>query len=141
MGYEIKLKRVYAAAESSDGARVLVDRLWPRGKPRDALALTDWCRQAAPSSALRREYHSEAISEASFNTRYRLELKEAPELLVPLLRHARQGTLTLLTATRQLEHSHLPLLRERLLQVLDEEDRSDQELASSPCLMDGHAAE
>lgn len=136
MSYEIALKRVYSAFEEDDGSRILVDRLWPRGKERASLSLTEWYRDAAPSSSLRRDYHQQKISEASFQTRYRLELKESVEALLPLMRYARQGKLTLLTAARQLENSHLPLLREALLYALDEEDRLDQEPASSPCFLD-----
>lgn len=135
MSYDIALKRVYSAFEEDDGARVLVDRLWPRGKERASLALTDWYRDAAPSSALRRDYHQQKVSEASFQTRYRLELKESADALLPLMRYVRQGKLTLLTASRQLEQSHLPILREALLGALEEEDRSDREPASSPCLL------
>lgn len=135
MSYNIMLKRVYSACDDADGARILVDRLWPRGKERASLALTDWYRDAAPSSSLRRDYHQNKISEASFQTRYQLELKESDAALLPLMRYARQGALTLLTASRQLEHSHLPLLREALLNALDSEDREDQEQASPPCYL------
>lgn len=135
MSYDIALKRVYSAFEEDDGARVLADRLWPRGKERASLALTDWYRDAAPSSSLRRDYHQHKISEASFQTRYRLELKESADALLPLMRYVRQGKLTLLTASRQLDHSHLPVLREALLGALEEEDRGDRELASSPCFL------
>ncbi|RUR31724.1 DUF488 domain-containing protein [Vreelandella nanhaiensis] len=135
MSYEIALKRVYSAFEEADGSRILVDRLWPRGKERASLSLTEWYRDAAPSSSLRRDYHQQKISEASFQTRYRLELKESKQVLLPLMRYARKGKLTLLTAARQLEQSHLPLLREALLCALDEEDRLDQEPASSPCYL------
>ncbi len=48
MSYDIALKRIYSPSEPDDGARVLVDRLWPRGKQREALALTDWYRDASP---------------------------------------------------------------------------------------------
>ncbi|MBP5981220.1 MAG: DUF488 family protein [Halomonas sp.] len=139
MSYDIALKRVYSAFEEGDGARILVDRLWPRGKERALLALTEWYRDAAPSSALRRDYHQQKISEASLQTRYRLELKESADALLPLMRYARQGRLTLLTAARQLEQSHLPILREALLGALEEEDRGDREPASSPCLLNQQA--
>ena len=55
MGYDIRFKRVYDPATDADGARVLVDRLWPRGKRKDALKLSRWCKNAAPSSELRRD--------------------------------------------------------------------------------------
>ncbi|MFG6158256.1 DUF488 domain-containing protein [Halomonas sp. 1390] len=122
MTYDIALKRIYQPADDEDGARVLVDRLWPRGKRREGLALTDWYRDASPTPALRRQYHQEAISEEVFAARYRGELRDAPESLLPLMRHARQGRLTLLSAARDLASSHLPILREALLQALHDQD-------------------
>lgn len=133
MTYDITLKRIYQPIDDEDGTRMLVDRLWPRGKARENLALTDWYRDASPSPALRRQYHLGEISEAVFAARYRGELRDAPESLAPLMRHARQGRLTLLSAARNLEGSHLPLLREAILQALHDEDVADLEPASPPC--------
>lgn len=123
MNYTIQIKRVYAAAESEDGARVLVDRLWPRGKRKEDLILHEWHKDAAPSPALRRAWHRDAIDAQEFADRYRQELAAEPEHLIALMRYARQAPLTLLTATRDPEHSHLPILREMLLLALEEEDR------------------
>ncbi|MCL7939425.1 DUF488 family protein [Halomonas sp. ATCH28] len=133
MTYDIVFKRIYQPMEAEDGARVLVDRLWPRGKRRESLALTDWYRDASPSPALRRQYHLGEINEEVFSARYRGELRDAPESLIPLMRHAREGRLTLLSAARDLEDTHLPLLREAILQALHDEDAEDRELASPPC--------
>ncbi|MDR5867035.1 DUF488 domain-containing protein [Halomonas koreensis] len=137
MSHEIVLKRIYQAIDPGDGARVLVDRLWPRGKRRESLALTDWYRDASPSPALRRQYHQGEISAAVFAARYRGELRDAPDRLLPLMRQARQGRLTLLSAARDLEASHLPILREALLAALEAEDAADREPASPPCLDPG----
>ncbi|TDR54887.1 uncharacterized protein YeaO (DUF488 family) [Halomonas ventosae] len=133
MAYDIVFKRIYQPIDAEDGARVLVDRLWPRGKRRESLALTDWYRDASPSPALRRQYHLGEISAEVFFTRYRGELREAPENLIPLMRHVRQGRLTLLSAARDLEGSHLPVLSEAILQALYQEDAADREPASPPC--------
>ncbi|ATJ83131.1 DUF488 domain-containing protein [Halomonas beimenensis] len=133
MSHDIVLKRVYQAPEADDGARVLVDRLWPRGKRRESLALADWYRDASPSPALRRQYHQGEISQAVFAARYRGELRDDPDCLLPLMRRARDGRLTLLSAARDLEASHLPILREALLQALAEEDAEDREPSSPPC--------
>ncbi|MBB3331939.1 uncharacterized protein YeaO (DUF488 family) [Halomonas campaniensis] len=133
MAYEITLKRIYADATDEEGARVLVDRLWPRGKRRESLALTDWYRDASPSPALRRQYHRGEISAGVFAARYRGELRDDPDSLVPLMRHARRGRLTLLSAARDLEASHLPILRDALLKALHDEDGADREPASPPC--------
>lgn len=132
MNYDIALKRIYQPVDDEDGARVLVDRLWPRGKRREGLALTDWYRDASPSPALRRQYHQEAISAEVFAARYRGELRDAPENLLPLMRHARRGRLTLLSAARHLDASHLPILREALLQALQAQDAEAIAPASAP---------
>jgi len=133
MSYRIGLKRVYQSVEEEDGARVLVDRLWPRGRRREALALDEWYRDASPSTALHRQYRQGEISEGVFAVRYRGELRDHPERLVPLMRLARRGPLTLLTAERDIDTSPLPILRDWLLFVLREEDAADIEPNSPPC--------
>ncbi|WP_277811976.1 DUF488 domain-containing protein [Chromohalobacter canadensis] len=138
MSYTIALKRIYQAAEESDGARVLVDRLWPRGKRRESLQLTDWYRDASPSNALRRAWHQGELNDTVFSHRYRWEVEDDPDVLLPLMRWAREGTLTLLTASREPQRSHLPYLRDMLLKALETEDREadDRTPASSPCYAD-----
>jgi uncharacterized protein YeaO (DUF488 family) len=134
VSYQIALKRVYAPIEPHDGARVLADRLWPRGKAREALQLSSWHPETAPSTTLRRQYQRDQRSEASFDTRYRLELTESDTLLLPLMRYARAGRLTLLTASRRIEDSHLPALRDSLIKALEQEDAADRDpVASPPC--------
>tara|TARA_B100000700_G_scaffold241549_2_gene268862 strand:- start:3913 stop:4371 length:459 start_codon:yes stop_codon:yes gene_type:complete len=133
MEYDIQLKRIYAAPEADDGARVLVDRLWPRGKRRETLALSDWYRDASPSNGLRRDWHQAKISHGVFTRRYRWEMADAKDCLLPLMRLARRGRLTLLSAARDLEQSHLPILREALLEALAAEDlEADDSAPSSP---------
>lgn len=122
MTYAIEYKRIYAPAEDGDGARVLVDRLWPRGKRREDLKLAEWYRTAAPSPQLRRAWHKDEMDATTFTREYQRELNAEPDLLVPLLRHARQGRLTLLTASRHPQQSHLPILRQALLDTLERED-------------------
>ncbi len=117
---DITLKRVYQSPGAEDGARVLVDRLWPRGKRRESLQLTDWYRDASPTPTLRRQFHEGEISAAVFAVRYRGELRDHPEALTPLIRHARAGRLTLLSAVRDPEDSYLQILREMILDSLDE---------------------
>lgn len=135
MTYDVQLKRIYTEAQPTDGARMLVDRLWPRGKRRDTLALSDWYRDASPSNILRRQWHQGEISDAVFKRRYRWEIADTQDCLLPLMRCARQGRLTLLSAARDLDHSHLPILREAILEALDEEDRQADGLepSSPPC--------
>ncbi|HBT6189510.1 TPA: DUF488 domain-containing protein, partial [Klebsiella pneumoniae] len=65
---------MYDPQESSDGYRVLVDRLWPRGIKKEALACDEWCKELTPSAELRKDFHGEAIDFAHFSQRYRQEL-------------------------------------------------------------------
>ncbi len=133
MTYDIRCKRVYEGFDPGDGARILVDRLWPRGRKRGDLNLTEWYKNAAPSPKLRRAWHSETIDHAEFAARYRQELRGDLEVLVPLMRWARAGAVTLLTASREGDRSYLAILREELLRVLHEEDRqADGAEPSSP---------
>lgn len=86
---------------------MLVDRLWPRGLSHADAALDEWLKAAAPSADLRRWYDHDVPRYEEFARRYRTELREPPaaEAVVGLRRLARMGALTLLTATRDVEHS------------------------------------
>lgn len=112
----VTARRVYEQAEPSDGRRILVDRLWPRGLSKDHAHLDEWLKAVAPSDELRRWYGHEPEKFAEFERRYRAELKE-PER-ADALRHLRDeastGPLTLLTATKDLEHSEAEVLARRL---------------------------
>ncbi|MGA4493176.1 MULTISPECIES: DUF488 domain-containing protein [Halomonadaceae] len=134
MSYEITLKRIYAPIEDHDGTRVLVDRLYPNGLSSSFLALNEWYPEIAPASQLYRQYRQQKISKPLFLERYRSELKACPDKLLPLMRFARAGRMTLLTAARQIDDSHLSVIKELTLLALAEEDASDREFCSSPCL-------
>ncbi len=112
----IHVKRVYDDRESGDGQRVLVDRLWPRGLRKDADGLDEWIRDAAPSNELRTWYGHVPERFAEFRRRYRAGLARdtAAEPLTRLRELAEQGPLTLLTATRDVEHSQAAVLAEYL---------------------------
>jgi uncharacterized protein YeaO (DUF488 family) len=106
----VRVARVYA--DPGRGRRVLVDRLWPRGLRKDSATFDEWLREVAPSDGLRRWYRHEPARFAEFTERYRAELAE-PERALALrrLREYRQaGPLTLLTATKDLAHSHAAVL-------------------------------
>ena len=121
MPADIRVKRIYEPAHADDGARVLVDRLWPRGVRKEAAALTRWHRANAPSAALRRWFgHNPARWEA-FCTRYRTELDANVDALVPLRELARAGPLTLLYGARDGVHNHAVVLAEYLREHLDAE--------------------
>jgi uncharacterized protein YeaO (DUF488 family) len=109
----IKLKRVYEQPEPDDGARYLVDGLWPRGVAKEALQLTAWVRQVAPSAELRKGFCQAALWD-EFCHRYWAELDARPEAWEPLLRAARSGTITLLFAARDTERNNATALRDYL---------------------------
>lgn len=118
MSGRIEIRRVYDDAHPErDGYRVLVDRLWPRGLSHAAAALDEWLKDAAPSAELRRWYDHDLPRYEEFARRYRVELRDPPaaDAVVRLRRLARGEMLTLLTATRDVEHSGAGVLLDHLL--------------------------
>jgi uncharacterized protein YeaO (DUF488 family) len=113
---QVRLRRVYEAPGPSDGRRVLVDRLWPRGLAKDKAAIDEWLKTVAPSDELRRWYGHQPEKFPAFRQRYRHELRgaEQSDALDHLRQLARHGTVTLLTATRDIEHSQAAVLAELL---------------------------
>ena len=114
----MRTARVYDELQPGDGIRVLVDRLWPRGLHRDDPRVGRWCKQVAPSTELRGWYGHDLQRSTEFARRYRIELAE-PELkpaLDELRELAARGPVTLLTATKHLEQSHLGVLNDVLEQ-------------------------
>lgn len=107
----IRIKRVYEPMTPSDGRRFLVDRLWPRGMKRDALAVEHWLKDVAPSDALRRWFAHDPKKCAEFQRRYRAELDRKPESWRPLVEAARAGTITLLFAARDPERNNAVVLK------------------------------
>jgi uncharacterized protein YeaO (DUF488 family) len=106
---QVHMKRVYEPALPADGRRLLVDRLWPRGIAKTAIA--EWRPDLAPSNDLRRWYGHVPARFAEFVKRYQAELADKGEAIAGLRQAALKGPLTLLTATRELELSHLQVLR------------------------------
>lgn len=137
MAYSLVMKRVYQKVETEDGFRLLADRLWPRGFKKDSLNLNLWLPKICPSNTLRKKWHSKELTFDEFGQQYRNELLGLEEDLLPLLIAARKGRLTLLSAVKNLEESHLPILKNKVLELLRQEDRLDDgdEQASSPCYM------
>jgi uncharacterized protein YeaO (DUF488 family) len=108
----VRLGRIYDKRTEEERTRVLVERLWPRGLTRDRADLDGWCKQIAPSSALRKWYGYPPDRFAEFSRRYRQELDDPGrfERLQHLRELAQQRTLTLLTATRHIETSEAAVL-------------------------------
>ena len=94
MKLKIKIKRAYEPTAKSDGRRILIDRLWPRGLTRDAAAIDEWAKDLSPSTALRRWFNHDPQLWGEFVDRYRSEL-EAPASRLAL------GRLRTLASSRQ----------------------------------------
>jgi uncharacterized protein YeaO (DUF488 family) len=109
-------KRIYDSPEDSDGTRVLVDRIWPRGLRKADAPYDEWVKEAAPSSELRKWYGHDPEKFSEFARRYRAELEsESARTALERLRElAREGPLTLLTASKDAEHSQAAVLAEIL---------------------------
>lgn len=112
----IQIKRAYERPSPQDGRRVLVDRIWPRGLKKDALALESWQREAGPSHQLRRWFGHDPARWDEFKRRYRQELRESAKepLIEALLNGARSDTLTLVYSARDTEHNQAAVLRDYL---------------------------
>ncbi|WP_261327446.1 DUF488 domain-containing protein [Modestobacter marinus] len=111
----INLARVYDADDGREGARFLVERLWPRGVRRDALRLTDWLPEVGPSSDLRTWFDHRPERWEEFQQRYRDELRQHPETWRVLSDAAAAGDITLLYSSRDVEHNNAVALRDFLL--------------------------
>lgn len=113
---DYRMKRAYSAASQADGKRVLVDRLWPRGVGREEAALDLWPIDVTPSNELRKWLHAHRDEYAEFEARYNAELDgDAQQAALAEVRalHAKH-TVTLITAAKDVEHSHVPVLLKRL---------------------------
>ena len=112
------LKRVYEPAEPSDGFRVLVDRLWPRGVSKDAAAIDLWLKDAAPSPELRKWFGHEPEKWAGFCKRYRAELAANKAAVGEVVRRLKKRErITLLYAARDENHTHAIMLRDFIAKV------------------------
>ena len=112
MGTDIRVRRVYDEPSAEDGARVLVDRVWPRGMRKDAARLDEWAKDVAPSTELRTWYHHDPAKFSEFRRRYTAELAEpgAREAIARLRVLAADRPVTLLTATKDLDLSQAAVL-------------------------------
>ena len=117
----VVIKGVREDPSPDDGRRVLVDRLWPRGVSRERAALDEWAKNATPSTALRRAFHSGDLDWERFVPAYRAELEEpaAREAVEGLRAEALSGRVTLLIAGHDHVRTHARVLREAVLGVDD----------------------
>jgi uncharacterized protein YeaO (DUF488 family) len=111
---DVQLKRAYEPAAATDGYRVLIDRLWPRGISRERARLDEWARELAPSRGLRQRFGHDPARFAEFRQRYSRELETQEAKLQELRGHARHRTLTLVYAAHDTEHNDAVVLAEIL---------------------------
>jgi len=111
---KLGLKRVYEAPAASDGARFLVERLWPRGITKESARLEAWLKDVSPSPALRTWYAHDVTKWDEFRRRYLAELAAAPDGLETIRGALRRGPTTLVFAAKDPEHSSAAVLRDLL---------------------------
>jgi len=111
---KIQLKRAYDSPAKSDGTRILVDRLWPRGLTKAKARIDLWLKEIAPSTELRKWFHREDADWKEFCRRYRTELKNHRDELESLRSRIRQRAITLIFSARNREQNHAVILKEIL---------------------------
>ena len=115
---DIGAARVYDSASGATGARILVDRVWPRGIAKESLAHDDWIREVAPSSELRKWFGHDPRKWQEFRRRYLAELERNPDAVEQCLEWCRKGPVTLLFGARDRDHNQAVVLREHLCKLL-----------------------
>jgi len=108
----IRIKRVYDRPTADDGQRILVDRLWPRGLPKEKAHIDLWLKEIAPTSELRKWYGHDPLRWEEFRGRYRNELQSRSQCLAELGKRADSETITLLFAARNTEQNNAVVLKE-----------------------------
>ncbi|GIK77260.1 MAG: DUF488 family protein [Acidobacteria bacterium] len=120
---DVRIKRAQEPAARSDGQRVLIDRLWPRGISRERARLDGWERDLAPSTELRKWFGHDPARFAEFRRRYVEELRGQRSRLTELRRRAGESRLTLVYAARDTEHNDAVVLAEVLRRGLPRRPR------------------
>src|SRR5690348_4897059 len=110
----VRIKRAYEKPAASDGARFLIDGLWPRGVKKEALHVTSWVKEVAPSASLRKWFGHDPAKWSEFQKRYSAELDRKPESWKPLLDAAREENITLVFGARDAEHNNAVVLKSYL---------------------------
>lgn len=110
----IKIKRAYDAPDKSDGYRILVDRLWPRGLAKEQACIHAWIKAIAPSTSLRRWFRHDPLLWTEFSKRYRLELSRNRTVIEFIENYGHLKKITLLYAAQDTKHTHALILQEYL---------------------------
>jgi uncharacterized protein YeaO (DUF488 family) len=111
----IKLRRAYDPAERTDGVRILVDRLWPRGLSRDDACIDQWVKDLAPSNELRKWFGHDPARWDEFRDRYAVELNRHSDQMKELRELARKGPITLVYSAHDEVHNNAVVLRDFIL--------------------------
>ena len=112
----IQIKRVYNRPGAQDGMRILVDRVWPRGFSKERVRMTEWRKELAPSTPLRKWFGHDPAKWSEFRKRYRAELKQSGQLdaLKTLAQLSSRKTITLVYSAADEEHNQAVVLKELL---------------------------
>lgn len=123
----LQIRRIYEAPQPTDGTRVLVDRLWPRGVSKERAALDLWLKDIAPSTELRQWFGHDPARWTGFCQRYRAELDANPSCVEQLETLARKGPLTLLFGARNTEQNEAVVLAAYLRERSAQQNRTNRE--------------
>lgn len=111
----IKIKRIYEEPEKTDGFRILVDKLWPRGVKKEDAAIDLWLKEIAPSDSLRKWFNHDSKKWEEFQKRYSKELAIKQDLIDTIKEKAKQEKVTLLFASKETKHNNATVLLKLLL--------------------------
>jgi len=111
---DIQIRRIYEPPRADDGARILVDRLWPRGVSKEDAKLTLWLKDIAPSTELREWFGHDPSRWYEFGRRYRAELKVNEAAVAEIAEFLKSGRITLLYGARDTEHNEAVVLADYL---------------------------
>jgi uncharacterized protein YeaO (DUF488 family) len=121
----LKLKRAYEPGTRSDGTRILVERLWPRGLSKGTLRVDAWLKEVGPSTELRQWFNHDPEKWPRFRDRYFRELDSRPEAWRPIVSAARRGAVTLVYSSRDTEHNNAVALKDYLQPKIRRRPRSE----------------
>ena len=110
----VKLKRVYEEPSESDGTRILVDRLWPRGLTKEKAKVDVWLKEIAPSTELRKWFNHEPSKWPEFKKRYQAEMSNNTEVLSALKKHLANGKATIVYGAKDEEHNDAVVIKQYL---------------------------
>jgi uncharacterized protein YeaO (DUF488 family) len=102
----INIKRVYDAASPTDGTRLLIERLWPRGIKKTSLKIKSWIKDVAPSTELRQWFSHDPVKWDEFRRRYSAELRANPDAWKPIIDTALHATVTLIYSSHDTVHNN-----------------------------------